>query len=54
MTDRIEALLARKREIDMLPKGSFTARQRWLLEAVELLLEMALDEKSQKKSQKSK
>ena len=40
---RIEALLKRKREIEKLPKGSFVENQRWMLEAIEVLLRAILE-----------
>lgn len=36
-------LLARRKELDQTPDGSFTGNTRWLLEAVELLLRHQLE-----------
>jgi len=40
----IEAMIARKREIDSLQEGegSFVKRQRWMIDAIELLLHTEL------------
>ena len=40
---QIKSLLDRKREIESLPEGQFTAHQRWLLDATELLLRSLLE-----------
>jgi hypothetical protein len=40
--EAIKLLLERKRQIDMTPTGRFVATDRWLAEAVELLLKLAL------------
>ena len=37
------ALLARRRELDRTPDGSFTGNSRWLIEAVTLLLQHQLE-----------
>jgi hypothetical protein len=37
------ALLARRRELDRTPDGSFTWNHRWLIEATELLLRHQLE-----------
>lgn len=40
---RISALLQRKREIEHLPDGQFIERQRWMLDATEILLRSVLE-----------
>jgi hypothetical protein len=39
---QIHALLERRQAIDRMPEGSFTANQRWLIDAVEFLLQHQL------------
>jgi hypothetical protein len=45
--NEIEALLKRKQEIDLLKKDQFVETQRWLVEAVELLLRIQNQKKSE-------
>lgn len=46
MAQALDDLLARSSEIDQMPEGQFITRQRWLKEAVELLLRSVRENQS--------
>jgi hypothetical protein len=49
--DRVEAMLKRKQEIDALPTGRFVETHQWLIEAVELLLELQKESPNEDRNQ---